>query len=255
MVLIALLACVCTTWIGGLLASRLARTPYHWDVVAFSAGAVLGVALLDLFPEALEMAQKQHVEPHALFLSAMAGFIVFNVLERVFHTHSCRREGHVAHAHALRQTPLGALALSLHSTLDGLLLGLAFLVGAPIGMAVAAGLLGHRFCDGVNVVASEHACDHVDADAEHGAPSRLPLLVNSLAPVLGYLLSLAVQIPASCLPYILSGFAGFFLYLGASDLLPSSQNGNPHPRLLAWTACGCGVMLALTHLAHLAHGA
>jgi ZIP family zinc transporter len=57
------------------------------------------------------------------------------------------------------------------------------------------------------------------------------LMIDALAPVLGALLTLFIHVGEITLGYILAGFAGFFLYLGASDLLPESHHD--HPKI--WT--------------------
>ena len=57
------------------------------------------------------------------------------------------------------------------------------------------------------------------------------LLADAIAPVLGVLSTLFFSLPKNALGIILAIFAGFFLYIGASDLLPESH----HRHSTAWT--------------------
>jgi len=57
------------------------------------------------------------------------------------------------------------------------------------------------------------------------------LLVDALAPVFGIILSMFISVPEKIFSIILAIFCGFFIYIGASDLLPESHHG--HPKI--WT--------------------
>jgi len=57
------------------------------------------------------------------------------------------------------------------------------------------------------------------------------LLVDAAAPVIGVLSTFLFRLPAPLFGIVLALFAGFFLYIGASDLLPQSHQ--QYPKL--WT--------------------
>jgi ZIP family zinc transporter len=64
----------------------------------------------------------------------------------------------------------------------------------------------------------------------HGGNKKEALkwvVIDALAPSLGILSTLFFTIPEKIIPIILSVFAGFFLYIGASDLLPESHHNHP----------------------------
>ena len=48
----------------------------------------------------------------------------------------------------------------------------------------------------------------------------------AIAPVLGVLLGVVVAIPNDVLGVMLAVFAGFFLYVGAAELLPEAHRSN-----------------------------
>jgi ZIP family zinc transporter len=53
------------------------------------------------------------------------------------------------------------------------------------------------------------------------------LLLDAIAPVLGAVVALFITIQQYYMVLLLSFFAGGFLYLGASDLLPQANEKNP----------------------------
>ena len=67
------------------------------------------------------------------------------------------------------------------------------------------------------------------------------LTLNALAPVVGILLTYFVVIQESAIGPLLAIFAGFFLYLGAADLLPESHHS--HPTRWTTVATIAGVVL------------
>ena len=57
------------------------------------------------------------------------------------------------------------------------------------------------------------------------------LFADALAPVVGVISTLFFTLSQSTLGILLALFAGFFIYIGASDLLPESHHSHP----TAWT--------------------
>jgi ZIP family zinc transporter len=66
------------------------------------------------------------------------------------------------------------------------------------------------------------------------------LLLDAVAPVLGAAATLFITLPDRYLAVLLSFFAGGFLYLGASDLLPEAHEKNPP--LLSVVLCLAGFL-------------
>src|SRR5262249_50366556 len=111
---------------------------------------------------------------------------------------------------------LPPLSLIIHSTLDGLAIGLAFQAGGSLGVIVLLAVLAHDFADGMNVVT-------LALDAARGERLALALLVvDALAPVAGALLSTVVAVSDESLGLLLATFGGVFIAIGAGHLLPES---------------------------------
>jgi ZIP family zinc transporter len=74
------------------------------------------------------------------------------------------------------------------------------------------------------------------------------LLVDAVAPVLGAASTLFIVAPQAVLVYLLPFFAGGFLYLGASDLLPEAHEKNPPLVSLVATLTGFVLIFAIVQV-------
>ena len=237
MVLLIALATFVATFLGGLLALRFKDRPHL--IGGFSAGAVVAVALLDLLPEAIELGESMY-EVSTLTSVMAGGFLIYLLLDRfaVLHTH-VHEEGE-AHQH---RGILGAGSLVLHSFLDGLAIGLAFQVSIEVGVIVAVAVLVHDFSDGINTVS---------LILKNGGSRRRAyawLAADALAPAFGVLIGMWFVLPATTLALLLALFGGFFLYIGASELLPESHHAHPTYWTTIMTVLGMLVMYVAISIA------
>ena len=227
------------TLLGGMLALHL-RDRLHL-ILGFSAGAVLGVAFFDLIPEAVSLATPTFRFDEVLTVVAL-GFVIYMILDRTIAPH---RHDHDHEEHAsgpLHGGKLGAGSLSVHSFLDGFAIGLAFKVSAPVGIVVSAAILVHDFSDGVNTVG-------IVLGRKGGARSATRwLLIDAAAPVLGAASTLLLDFPPYVLGLCLALFAGFFVYISASDLLPESYHDHPTRWTTAMTLLGIVTLYVVARL-------
>lgn len=244
MLLIIAFAAFSATVLGGLFALRL-KDRLHL-ILGFSAGAVVGVAFFDLLPEALLLGRPFFSAPTIISVAAL-GFALYLMLDRLFLLHSCEEEREeksgVHQAQNKRRGALGAGSLSLHSFLDGLGIGLAFKVSPAVGLIVAFAVLTHDFSDGINTVSFI-----LKNQGERRQAVRW-LLIDALAPVLGVITTFFFTVPQQKLSLLLALFGGFFLYLGASDLLPESHHTHPKRWTTFMTVLGMGVLYLIIRLA------
>lgn len=226
------MAATAATLAGGLLAFRLRQRVVL--VLGITAGVVLGVAVFDLIPEAIELAPKQW-GTRALVAFVGLGMGVYMLLDRVL--------GRTAWLPAAWRAHLGPATLTLHSLIDGLGIGIAFQIDAGAGWLVALAVLTHDLADGVNTVS---LC--LAAQSEEAA--RIWLVLNGAAPMLGVLLGLGIAVPALMLAPLMAGFAGVFLYIGACELLPRSYALDPRLRTTLASIGGMMLMFVVTRVAH-----
>lgn len=208
-VLLALVTLI-STGLGGTAAIRL-RDRLHL-LLGFSSGAVLAVALFDILPEVFAFDHGASYMP----ITAL-GFLAFFALERYTAMHRAREHPHLAEAHEAELGAMSAAGLAFHSFLDGVAIGVGFQTSVQMGLLIAFGIIAHDFSDGLNTVTVVLA---------HGNSSRRAvfwLIIDMLTPVLGAASTLMFNLGPALLPALLAFFAGSFLYIGASDLLPEAQ--------------------------------
>lgn len=215
------------TLAGGAFAFRYRR--YLDYIMAFSAGLLIGVAFLDLLPEVVATAAAHHLDVRQLMLTSVLGFVGIFLLEKLTIIHG--EKGHDAPGHHHHVGIVGAAGLSFHSFLDGLAIGVGFQAGAQTGFIVLLAVVAHDFADGLNTVTFMLA-------ARNSRARTLSLLaLDAVAPVAGALIANVIHLDERVIAYQLAFFAGFLLYLGASDLLPSVHL-RPRAALVASTILG-----------------
>ena len=231
--------CACgATLAGGALALRL-RDRLHL-VLGFSAGAILAAAFFDLLPEALRLGG---ADPAGTVAVTALGFFAYTVLDRLILLHTHHDHGAHARGVAVERQWTGAASLSVHSLLDGFAIGVGFRAAPEVGIVVAAAVLAHDCSDGMNTVSLV---------LKNGGSLRQAyrwLLIDGVAPVIGAFLSLFVSLPGRTMSVMLALFAGFFLYIGASDLLPESVHEHPKFLTTVMTLLGAGLLYAVVRLA------
>jgi ZIP family zinc transporter len=231
LLIIAVAAFLCTV-LGGLLALRL-RDKLHL-ILGFSAGAVIGVAFFDLLPEAVGFAAP-YQSPAAVLSWTALGFLSYLVLDRIllFHGDSAPRAG------------FAAGVLCVHSLMDGVAIGLAFQASHQVGIVVAIAVLTHDFSDGINTM------NVVLKNTGNKAQGVRWLLADAVAPVVGVASTYFFTLRGSSFGAVLGLLGGFFLYIGASDLIPESYHAHPKFLTTAMTLAGAAVLyLAIALIAH-----
>jgi zinc and cadmium transporter len=189
-------------------------------LVSFAVGALLGAALLNLLPEALDSS----ADAHAVFATLLVGLLVFFLLEKLAlwrHAHGTgeHAHGHLPHAQASDARPAGMLIVlgdSLHNFVDGVLIAAAFLTEPTLGWATAVAVIAHEVPQEVgDFMVLLHS----------GYARRRALVLNalsSLASVAGGLVGyFALKAALPALPYVLAFAAAGFLYIAVADLIPT----------------------------------
>ncbi|MDB5165813.1 MAG: putative Zinc/iron permease [Candidatus Saccharibacteria bacterium] len=199
--------------IGGvyLLYGKWATTKLQRIAVPFAAGALLAAAFLDVLPEALEIGEIKSV-----LIATLCGFLFFFVLERSlswFHHHHEEAE---AHGHTQRNVWLIVIGDTLHNFLDGLAIGAAFLISPATGIVTTIAIAAHEI---------PQELGDFGLMMSKGMRNSRVLLVNILSALVTVLGASFVFGFGSELPVpeweLLAVTAGFFLYIAASDIIPT----------------------------------
>lgn len=225
---------------GGLLAMRAVTSVGL--LIAFGAGIRIGAAFFDLIPESVEHLGSLDVA----MIWTTVGFLAFYAIEKVtmIHVgHEAASELEHGDAHHRHIGLAGAAGMSLHSFLDGVALAAGLTVGGGLGLVIAAVVVVHRFSDGIAVVSFLLA-----ARTPRDQIRRWVALI-ALAPVVGVVVGLLLPLPDEAVGALLGLFAGFFLYIGAAELLPEAHRSDRSSRVVLATLAGVVAIYAFSLLA------
>jgi len=207
-------------------------------LVAFSAGSLLGGAILHMIPESIE---RSRGDP-SVYVWVLIGFTTFFALEQFLHWHHWHHWDEDGDDD--RKSPLSHLMVAgdgLHNFLGGVAVAGAFVVDISLGITTW-------------VVAAAHEVPQELGKYGvllHGGWSKGRALLVSLAASLTFLVGGIFAYLASVqadVSFLVPFAAGNFLYIAASDLVPEV---NKHHRIginilhfFSFTA-GIGLLLAI----------
>jgi ZIP family zinc transporter len=237
-----IIGAIASTILGGMLALRFSRYAHYFN--AFAAGLLLGAAAFEIIPHATEITGDVSI----VMTAVVAGFLAYYILQRFTIIHACQHtgshhedagvEGHTHHIGVI-----GAAGLTAHRFLDGAIIGLAVALDPTLGLAVGLAIVAHGFGDGVSTVMV--MLKHKNTRSR----TWRMLALSAVAPLVGAIVALNVSLPQSALAGTLGFFAGFFLYMSTSDLLPEAHHKDHSYRVLFATLLGVLILflMSMTH--------
>ena len=237
-VIILSIATFISTLFGGLFAVRF-KDKLHY-IMAFAAGVLLGVVAFDIFPEIIEQVKIYNFNSVEVMVALVLGFLIFHILEKSILIQHCHEEECFIHHKHPHIGIASAIALAGHSFMDGVGIGLGFQVSPAIGILVAIAVISHDFTDGMNTVSL--MLNNKNSDRN----SKIFLLLDSITPVLGAASTLFFKVSPHFLVLYLGFFAGFLLYIGASDILPEAHSKHSSYKLMGLTILGTLFIFIIT---------
>jgi ZIP family zinc transporter len=230
-VFLAIITCF-STLLGGTFGARRRRN--IGILGAFAAGVLITTSLLDLLPQTFRLATSVNVLLEDVMALTVVGFLFLYVISKLVASHVFKGGKYTEVKH-----PVGGLfatsELSVHSFIDGLAIGFGFQADVHVGIIIAIAVICHDFTDGLSTVTIM-----LNSDNSLKNSIRM-LLLDAIAPVLGAVVALFIEVQQYYIVLLLPFFAGGFLYLGASDLLPEAHEKNP--QILTVIACIAGFVL------------
>jgi zinc transporter ZupT len=204
------------TLLGGYLAAR--NRDKFGVIAAFSAGVLIAVPLFQLLPASLDLASRIEVPAQDVLYMTGLGFLFLYMLERLLSVKKVQEGDRCRYVRHSTGGIYGASELALHSFVDGFSIGVGFHFDVRLGVVVALAVIFHDVPDGMNTVT-------VMLNSGNSLKNAIRMLMlDAITPVLGAAVSLFVTQVDQYLVYLLPFFAGGFLYLGASDLLPEAHD-------------------------------
>jgi zinc and cadmium transporter len=189
--------------------------------VALSAGALFGDVFFHLIPEVF----KDINDPVRVGWYITIGILLFFVLEKFLHwhhshdTHEC-----VGQNCNKERSPLGSLVIvsdGLHNLIDGLIIGTAYLVSIPVGVATTLAVVFHE-------IPQEIGDFGILIHSGFTRTRALVLnLLSGLVAVVGTVTALLLGSRVDNAVGVITAIAiGGFLYIAGSDLVPELHKTN-----------------------------
>lgn len=229
MLIIFTLLTFVSTLFGGLVGLKY-KDKLHL-ILGFTAGVLVSVVFFEIFPEIIRLVGRLQIDPIKPMVALVAGFLLFHILEKLFLIHHAQENAYGKHKHPTVGV-FSALALSGHSFLDGVGIGLGFQISTSVGILVAVAVISHDFSDGLNTI----TLALVNKNTTRRAFSLV--LLDAFAPVLGAFSTRFFTFTENALVLYLGFFAGFLLYIGASDILPEAHSQHSSLGTILMTIAG-----------------
>ena len=181
-------------------------------LVSYAVGTLLGVALMDLLPEALES-----LKPVPVFGTLLGGILLFFIFEKLVLWRHCHADHCELHESA---APLILVGDGVHNFIDGAVIAATTAISVPLGVTTALAVAAHEIPQEVGDFA-------ILLSAGYSRKRALWLnVLSGVSAVGGVLVSaLAIDRLPLILPYFLPVAAASFLYIAMSDLIPSLHRG------------------------------
>ena len=173
-------------------------------LVGFSAGALLGGGMLHLLAESLES-----LTSFSSFIILIFGFSIFFLMEKFLHWHHCH-EGGDCEIHPY--TVLILFGDGIHNFIDGLVIGVSFLVNIGFGIITTLMIISHEI---------PQELGDFGVLLYGGMKKRKAILYNFISQatcIIGGLVAFFIE--PDFVPFVLPFAAGGFIYISASDLIP-----------------------------------
>ena len=208
---------------------------YTFLLVSLAVGALLGDAFIHLIPEAFESG----INPLFISLLIIGGIVLFFIFEKFLHWH---HHGDDADEHNIH--PVGKLVLfsdGVHNFIDGMIIGISFMVSLPLGVATTLAVILHEIPQEIGDFA-------VLLHAGYSRKRALWLnFLSALTAVLGTLVAFILgEAGESITAWVLPLAAGGFIYIAMTDLIPElhKTKGEKHS-LFQLLALVLGVVLMI----------
>lgn len=222
--LLASLVAAAANVVGAVLVTRREWSREALDaMIAFSAGFLACVALVEMMPEAI--VEGGVSAAWIILLGYLAVHLTQHTL--VPHFHFGEETHHLSHAVGVS----ALIGLVLHMFVDGVAIASGFAAGSAVGTLVVAAIVLHKIPEG-STISSLCLAAGFDSRSALGAAALL-----GLATVLG---AVVTDLVAGLARYGLALSAGATIYVAASNLVPEFQHKHGWTLPIAFFG-GCAV--------------
>jgi len=177
--------------------------------ISLAVGALLGDAFIHLIPEAFE--KSNNIMLASLLI--IAGIFLFFIIEKFLHWHHHGEDKEEKGIH-----PVGKLILftdGFHNLIDGIIIGVSFLVSIPVGIATTIAVVLHEIPQEIGDFA---------VLIHSGYIKKMALLLNFLSALVAFVGLIIAFIFGNVIEaftlWVLPLSAGGFIYIAVADLIP-----------------------------------
>jgi len=183
---------------------------YVFVLVSLAVGALLGDAFIHLIPEAFENADNMTL----VSIAIIAGALIFFVLEKILHWHH-HALGEVDHETVHLTGKMILISDGAHNFIDGLIIGVSYLVSVEVGMATTLAIILHE-------IPQEMGDFGVLIHSGYTTAKALWFnFLSALLAVVGTIFALVAGGASEAITtWPLPLAAGGFIYVAMSDLIP-----------------------------------
>lgn len=213
-------------------------------LVSLAAGTLLGDVFFHIIPEIYE----EGVNTSALSVFILSGILSFFMLEKFLHWRHNHEEFTQEHVHPIAVNNL--VADGLHNFVDGLVIGISYLVSTELGIATTIAVLLHEI---------PQELGDFGILVHSGMKASKALLFNFLSAILAIVgVVFAFVIGANfedTVQFLLAFAAGGFIYIAIADLMPELRHEEKLRKSLLhilFIVIGIAIMFGLTFFE--AHG-
>jgi zinc and cadmium transporter len=180
--------------------------------ISLAVGALLGDAFIHLIPEIF----RDSPNPVWASLSIIIGILLFFIVEKFLHWHHHGDDTEINHIH-----PVGKLLLftdGFHNLIDGVIIGVSFLISIPVGIATALAVVLHEIPQEIGDFA---VLIHSGYDKKRALFLNF---ISALTAIVGVIIALVFgSIAETFTLWVLPIAAGGFIYIAVADLIPELQ--------------------------------
>lgn len=252
-----------STGIGSLIALLARRTNRRFlsFALGFSAGVMIYVSFVDLFPQSMHILGEGYGERWggvATTVAFFGGILFIALIDRlvpsVENPHEvrsvesmqvdlkgCGRNRSVDPKHMMRTGLMTALVIGIHNFPEGIATFMAALEDARMGLAIAVAIAIHNIPEGIAVSVPVYYATGSRKRAFKF--SFLSGLAEPVGAVVGYLI-LAPFLTPEMLGYIFAAIAGIMVYISLDELLPAAHEYGEHHVAIWGVIVGMAVMAA-----------
>ena len=239
LILFRLVVAIVMATIGASLAVSFKKISHRWlcILISFAAGALLAVALLEIFPETFQL-----IGWRGGILSITSGYFLFFAITRfVFHIcPACAATHTEINFKAITWAMVAAL--SVHSFMDGLAIYSGYVTGSTrVGSLILLAVAYHKLPEGMALTLVARG-----SGMSRAKSFSISFFLEAVTTLAGGIVGLLFLIPSSIhwVGYVLGHVGGGFVFLVIHALLSEVIKHHPRSTILAALVGGASIALA-----------